>query len=193
MRTIDKIITQVHSRFGTPMGRMNIGDIEAEDIKVYDCAVRMNGAYDYGGAYWGLSEEQLRVRYTKDLSYIKFYRLNKTTKALAFLIDHYSKSIKELLKEKFNLHSTVQRTLEITEFLSKRKIQYGVCYCYLKKFYVEISDLKFVKKNINESLDVFQQGYWIEVPAFNVYSKKKILFLLKTRLSILKKEFSYIH
>lgn len=33
----------------------------------------VSGGYDKGGAYWGLSSAQLRVRYTKDLSYAEFY------------------------------------------------------------------------------------------------------------------------
>jgi hypothetical protein len=89
MRTIDKIITKVKSRYGAPMGRMNVGvrptTIVGEDKdgkyivkdaeRVYDCAVPMSGdgAYDKGGAYWGIGP-QLRVRYTKDLSFVEFYR-----------------------------------------------------------------------------------------------------------------------
>lgn len=78
MRTIDKIITKKNGTYGAPMGRGNKGSIE--DIgnkRVYDCRVPMNysdPSYDKGGAYWGLPVN-LRVQYTKDLSYIKFYRL----------------------------------------------------------------------------------------------------------------------
>jgi len=73
MRTIDKIITEVNTSRGAPMGRMNVGD-KPKDKKVFDCAVPMiDGAYDRGGAYWGLGN-QLRVSYTKDLEYINFYR-----------------------------------------------------------------------------------------------------------------------
>lgn len=45
--------------------------------KIFDCRVPLpyDGAYDKGGAYWGCGE-QLRVSYTKDLSYIQFYRVN---------------------------------------------------------------------------------------------------------------------
>lgn len=107
MRTIDKIITKVSGKYGAPMGRHNVGaypikdpdmsDVDTKDtyefnvrfvlrkkelnkgIKVFDCAVPMNGAYDKGGAYWGLPSPgegmgQLRVSYTKDLTYINFYR-----------------------------------------------------------------------------------------------------------------------
>lgn len=78
MRTIDKIITKLDCKFGSPMGR---SDVENPTLKhpsksrtrIYDCAVPMCGAYDRGGAYWGLGS-QLRVSYTKDLNYIKFYR-----------------------------------------------------------------------------------------------------------------------
>lgn len=88
MRTINKIITPVNSKYGAPMGRANVGSqpitvtsgrnnriVKKNQVKVYDCAVPMSsdGAYDKGGAYWGIGR-QLRVRYTKDLSYIEFYR-----------------------------------------------------------------------------------------------------------------------
>lgn len=73
MKTIDKIITNVSTKYGSPMGRNDVG-IKPNDKTIFDCKVPMNGAYDKGGAYWGLGG-QLRVQYTKDLSYIKFYRL----------------------------------------------------------------------------------------------------------------------
>ena len=74
MRTIDKIITEVNCFYGAPMGRMNEGSKPA-DKPIFDCAVPMCGAYDRGGAYWGYGP-QLRVSYTKDLSYINFYRID---------------------------------------------------------------------------------------------------------------------
>lgn len=89
-RTIDKIITKVNGQYGAPMGRSDKGTrptiledgpngewIEKDAEKVYNCAVPMSGdgAYDKGGAYWGIGK-QLRVRYTKDLSYIEFYRVD---------------------------------------------------------------------------------------------------------------------
>jgi len=75
MRTIDKIITKVNTQYGSPMGRQNTGKKPTNKKKVFDCKVKMNGAYDKGGVYWGLGKE-LRVSYTKDLSYIEFYRVN---------------------------------------------------------------------------------------------------------------------
>ncbi|HHT9135830.1 MAG TPA: DUF6926 domain-containing protein [Candidatus Wunengus sp. YC60] len=76
-RTINKIITNVSSKYGAPMGRSNVGT-KPTDKKIYDCAVPMvsTGEYDRGGAYWGLGK-QLRVQYTKDLTYIHFYRLGE--------------------------------------------------------------------------------------------------------------------
>lgn len=98
MRTIDKIITKVDCKYGAPMGRVNIlpqyyilttvkgrkciliGDINTLAItrhRVFDCKVPMpDGCYDKGGAYWGHGAE-LRVSYTKDLSYIRFYRVGE--------------------------------------------------------------------------------------------------------------------
>lgn len=90
MRTIDKIITNVSTKYGAPMGRNNVGTkppvitsgrnnkiAKRNQITVFDCAVPMiDGAYDKGGCYWGIGE-QLRVSYTKDLSYVEFYRGEK--------------------------------------------------------------------------------------------------------------------
>jgi hypothetical protein len=78
MRTIDKIITDVSCKYGAPMGRLSFGKPNGK--KVFDRAVPMIGAYDKGGAYWGIPSNekgcgQLRVKYTKDLQYIKFYRV----------------------------------------------------------------------------------------------------------------------
>lgn len=92
MRTIDKIITQVNTTYGAPMGRANVGSTPItvtsgrnnritkkhnKHMRIYDCAVPMSsdGAYDKGGAYWGIGPSQLRVKYNKDLSYVFFYRL----------------------------------------------------------------------------------------------------------------------
>ena len=87
MRTIDKIITPLDCRRGAPMGRANVDNREVEEVcgilysktngKIYDCAVPLdNGGYDRGGAYWGHGR-QLRVRYTKDLKFVDFYRLGE--------------------------------------------------------------------------------------------------------------------
>lgn len=88
MRTINKIITEVNCKYGAPMGRGNKGIrpvvvtsgkncriVKRNQTRIFDCAVPMSsdGAYDRGGAYWGIGK-QLRVAYTKDLSYIEFYR-----------------------------------------------------------------------------------------------------------------------
>jgi hypothetical protein len=75
MRTIDKIITKVDTSRGAPMGRANVGTKDDTIMKtVFDCRVPMSdSAYDKGGAYWGCGAE-LRVSYTKDLSFIRFYR-----------------------------------------------------------------------------------------------------------------------
>ena len=84
MRTIDKIITKCDTSRGAPMGRPMIHP-DLEEINgvslfkingtVFDCRVPMcaDGCYDRGGAYWGIGKE-LRVIYTKDLTYVEFYR-----------------------------------------------------------------------------------------------------------------------
>ena len=70
--TIDKIITNVDCKYGAPMGRCDVGE-KPSDKKIYDCKVPLSSGYDKGGCYFGFGKE-LRVSYTKDLSYIKFYR-----------------------------------------------------------------------------------------------------------------------
>lgn len=73
MRTINEIIYDVDCKRGAPIGRSSVGT-RPTDKRVFDCAVPMSdGAYDKGGAYWGIGP-QLRVAYTKDLTYIQFYR-----------------------------------------------------------------------------------------------------------------------
>lgn len=74
MKTIDKIITKVNTTNGAPRGRNNKG-VKPTNEKVYDCKVPMVATKDYdkGGVYWGIGSE-LRVQYTKDLTYIFFYR-----------------------------------------------------------------------------------------------------------------------
>ena len=73
MRTIDKIITKVSGKYGAPMGRSNVGSRPVKKA-IFNCKVPMSDScYDKGGAYWGQGAE-LRVFYTKDLSYIEFYR-----------------------------------------------------------------------------------------------------------------------
>jgi hypothetical protein len=78
-RTIDKIITRVNGQYGAPHARNNIGLPPTDNVKVYDCRVPLSSdpAYDKGGAYWGLPDRRgnwVRVKYTKDLSYVEFYR-----------------------------------------------------------------------------------------------------------------------
>ena len=93
MKTINKIITKVNCKYGAPMGRskrypfmytiVDMGGphkfIVNPETKVsktlFDCAMPMCGAYDRGGAYWGL-DSQLKVSYTKDLTYVNFYRVD---------------------------------------------------------------------------------------------------------------------
>lgn len=87
MKTINKILTKVNTKTGAPMGRNNIIPpnlliitypkkflIGREELKpIYDCKIELRQGYDKGGAYWGIGKE-LRVSYTKDLTYISFYR-----------------------------------------------------------------------------------------------------------------------
>ena len=84
---ITDIITKVNTRFGAPMGRPNIGSephtitsgpcckvFKKNQTKIYTKRVQLNEGYDIGGAYWGMGTP-LYVRFTKDLSFIQFYRV----------------------------------------------------------------------------------------------------------------------
>jgi hypothetical protein len=86
---VHNTIPEVSTKYGAPMGRMNIGNTphtitsgrankiyKCNQIKIYDKRVPMSpcGAYDKGGAYWGIGKE-LRVRFTANLSYVEFYRM----------------------------------------------------------------------------------------------------------------------
>lgn len=86
---IKKVIPEVNCKYGAPMGRQNVGKqpcaitsghncrfIKKNQPIIYDKKVPMSncGAYDAGGAYWGIGKE-LRVQFTPDLTYIKFYRI----------------------------------------------------------------------------------------------------------------------
>lgn len=78
-RTIDEILYPVNTGAYTQMGRENVGTKPTDSTRIYDCLVPMvDGDYDKGGVYWGGSIiNPVRVRYTKDLSYIEFYRPGK--------------------------------------------------------------------------------------------------------------------
>jgi hypothetical protein len=85
-----EILYKVDTRRGAPMGRSNVGTppvivtrfsgrnvrtCKCDQTEVYDRRVPMiDGAYDSGGAYWGIGKP-LYVRFTKDLSYVEFFRV----------------------------------------------------------------------------------------------------------------------
>jgi len=82
-----QILCNVDASRGAPMGRPNVGSqpvqvsrgnagriCKCDQTKVYQRRVPMiDGAYDAGGAYWGIGKP-LYVRFTKDLSYVEFFR-----------------------------------------------------------------------------------------------------------------------
>ncbi len=73
MRITD-IVTKVNCQYGAPMGRGNVGHKPFGNAKkVYDKRVHLNEGYDIGGAYWGIPSN-LYVRFTKDLSYVEYFR-----------------------------------------------------------------------------------------------------------------------
>ena len=67
------ILCDVDCRRGAPMGRPNIGE-KPTDKRIFNRKILLTGGHDKGGAYWGMGSE-LRVEYTSDLTYIKFYKL----------------------------------------------------------------------------------------------------------------------
>lgn len=70
-KPISKILHPVNCQYGAPMGRQGKGT--EPDGKTFDSPVILNEGYDKGGAYWGFPNN-LRVKYTADLSYVHFYR-----------------------------------------------------------------------------------------------------------------------
>ena len=72
----DSIICMVDSRRGAPMGMANIGDrksVKGQRIYCRKVPLTHDGAYDKGGAYWGIGYP-LYVEYTLDKSYVRFFR-----------------------------------------------------------------------------------------------------------------------
>lgn len=69
----DLILKPVNTKRGAPNGRTNYGSHDNVLGKVYDRKVVLHQGYDKGGAYWGIGK-QLRVKFTKDLDYVQFYR-----------------------------------------------------------------------------------------------------------------------
>ena len=59
------------------MGRgSNTESQKPTDKRIFDRAVPLSQGYDRGGAYWG-TPSNLRVEYTSDLVYVRFYRVEK--------------------------------------------------------------------------------------------------------------------
>ncbi len=77
MRTFDSIVPRYipgQHKYGAPMGRPSTGTRPTDGTRIFDCAVPLDsGGYDRGGHYWG-TPSNLRVSYTRDLSFIHFYR-----------------------------------------------------------------------------------------------------------------------
>lgn len=72
-----KVLCPLDCKFGAPMERTNIGEKPTDGTRVFDRKVPLSQGYDKGGAYWG-DGAQLRVEYTADLSFIRFYRVEYT-------------------------------------------------------------------------------------------------------------------
>ncbi len=72
----NNIICKVNLKYGAPTGRASDSPWnKPKDKRIYDRIVYLDsGGYDRHGAYWGLGP-QLRVEYTKDLLYVRFYRI----------------------------------------------------------------------------------------------------------------------
>lgn len=95
-KMIQKVVYDVDGSRGAPMGRDNVGKRPTDGTRIYDAEVPLSGdgAYDAGGAYWGNNpdskEGRLRVSYTKDLSYIQFYReFDNSEPSHAYYAKHY--------------------------------------------------------------------------------------------------------
>lgn len=68
------LVRPVSTKYGAPMGRIDVGQVNDISGRVFDRYISLNmGGYDSGGAYWGTGA-LLRVRYTLDLAYVRYYR-----------------------------------------------------------------------------------------------------------------------
>ena len=70
----DLILCEVSSKYGAPKRRLDVGE-KPTNKRIFDRKVYLTGGHDKGGAYWGNGGGQLRVEYTSDLTYVKFYRV----------------------------------------------------------------------------------------------------------------------
>jgi len=83
---LKRVITQVNTQYGAPMGRFNKGERPPAITKgrscimfkkhqpvIYTKHVPLIEGYDNGGVYWGIGAP-LYVEFTPDLTYISFYR-----------------------------------------------------------------------------------------------------------------------
>jgi len=72
----NQILHDVNCKYGAPMGRFsNLESYKPHDKRIFDRAVPLQQGYDKGGSYWGYPSN-LRVEYTADLVYVRFYRTN---------------------------------------------------------------------------------------------------------------------
>tara|TARA_R110000868_G_scaffold20888_1_gene87646 strand:+ start:1119 stop:1448 length:330 start_codon:yes stop_codon:yes gene_type:complete len=90
------VFIDLSGKYGAPMGRENTLSRLSAHVTIHDRAVPMCGAYDRGGAYWGLGEE-LRCRFSSDGQYREYYRRAKL--AVPLLFSHP-------LDEKLNTYKT---------------------------------------------------------------------------------------
>ena len=66
--------TKGFNQFGAFMGRPGVGELsDTKGKRVFDRVVPLRDGYDQGGAYWG-SGARLRVLYTSDLKFVRYYR-----------------------------------------------------------------------------------------------------------------------
>lgn len=78
-KAYERLLVKAYSQYGSAMGRGDSHDSKTKskiargEVKFYDRAVPLNSGYDAGGAYWG-TPNNLRVQYTANLKYVKFYR-----------------------------------------------------------------------------------------------------------------------
>lgn len=71
-----QLLHNLDCRRGAPMGRPDVGSqADATGKRIYCRRVYLtcDGAYDKGGAYWGIGAP-LYVKFTLDKSYVEFFR-----------------------------------------------------------------------------------------------------------------------
>lgn len=72
-KLMEIIISKCGTSYGATMGRGDIDNYQGGKIYSRYLPMYNDNCHDKGNAYWGIGE-RMRVDYTADLNYVKYYR-----------------------------------------------------------------------------------------------------------------------